>query len=68
MYDTTYCNICYTLGYMGECGLRGGYAEFINIDPDVYRMYLKMLSAKLCPTTLGQVSDWSYCLSGPESI
>lgn len=43
-------------GYMGECGLRGGYAEVINLDPDVKAMYLKSISAKLCPTTLGQVS------------
>lgn len=41
-------------GYMGECGLRGGYAEVINIDPDVKAMYLKSISAMLCPTTLGQ--------------
>lgn len=43
-------------GYMGECGLRGGYAELINLDPQVKAMYLKSISAKLCPTTLGQVS------------
>ncbi|XP_050704696.1 alanine aminotransferase 1-like [Eriocheir sinensis] len=41
-------------GYMGECGLRGGYAEIINLDPQVKAMYLKSISAKLCPTTLGQ--------------
>lgn len=41
-------------GYMGECGLRGGYAEAFNLNPDVKAMYLKMISAKLCPTTLGQ--------------
>ncbi|XP_076041591.1 alanine aminotransferase 1 isoform X2 [Oratosquilla oratoria] len=41
-------------GYMGECGLRGGYAEIINIDPAVRTHYLKSISAKLCPTTLGQ--------------
>lgn len=40
---------------MGECGLRGGYAEVVNMDPDVKTMYLKSISAKLCPTTLGQV-------------
>lgn len=40
---------------MGECGLRGGYAEIINLDPAVKAMYLKSISAKLCPTTLGQV-------------
>ncbi|XP_066944864.1 alanine aminotransferase 2 [Macrobrachium rosenbergii] len=41
-------------GYMGECGLRGGYAEIINVEPAVKAMYLKSISAKLCPTTLGQ--------------
>ncbi|RXG71304.1 Alanine aminotransferase 2-like, partial [Armadillidium vulgare] len=41
-------------GYMGECGLRGGYAEIINMDPEIKKLYLKMISAKLCPTTLGQ--------------
>lgn len=44
------------LGYMGECGLRGGYAEVINLDEDVKKMYLKSISAMLCPTVLGQVS------------
>jgi len=42
-------------GYMGECGLRGGYAEVINICPEVRAMYLKSISAMLCPTVLGQV-------------
>ncbi|GJQ84175.1 hypothetical protein Trydic_g2851 [Trypoxylus dichotomus] len=41
-------------GYMGECGLRGGYVEVINLCPDVKVMYLKALSAMLCPTVLGQ--------------
>ncbi|XP_018025857.1 alanine aminotransferase 1-like [Hyalella azteca] len=41
-------------GFMGECGLRGGYAELVNVDPAVKAMFLKMISAKLCPTTLGQ--------------
>lgn len=43
-------------GYMGECGLRGGYVEVINIDPAVKAMYLKSLSAMLCPTALGQAA------------
>jgi alanine transaminase len=42
-------------GYMGECGLRAGYVEFLNIDPDVYVQFKKMSSAKLCSTILGQV-------------
>ena len=37
-------------GYMGECGIRGGYTEVTNLDPDVKAMLLKSISAKLCPT------------------
>ena len=42
-------------GYMGECGIRGGYAEVVNMDPGVMAMLQKSISAKLCPTVLGQV-------------
>lgn len=42
-------------GYMGECGIRGGYGEFINMDPKVMAILLKSISAMLCPTVLGQV-------------
>ena len=35
---------------MGECGLRGGYSEICNMDPAVKSLYLKSISAKLCPT------------------
>lgn len=42
---------------MGECGLRGGYTEVINLDPEVKAMLLKSVSAMLCPTVLGQVID-----------
>lgn len=41
-------------GYMGECGLRGGYAEVLNLEPDVKAMLFKCISAMLCPTVLGQ--------------
>ena len=41
-------------GYMGECGIRGGYAEVINLDPGVMAMLMKSISAKLCPTVIGQ--------------
>lgn len=43
-------------GYMGECGLRGGYSEIINMDKNVKAMLLKSISAKLCPTVLGQAT------------
>lgn len=41
-------------GYMGECGMRGGYAELVNWDPEVFTTFKKMISAKLCSTILGQ--------------
>ncbi|RWS09561.1 alanine aminotransferase 2-like protein [Dinothrombium tinctorium] len=43
-------------GYMGECGLRGGYCELLNFDPDVKAMFFKMLSARLCSSVLGQIA------------
>ena len=42
-------------GFMGECGIRGGYAEVCNVDSQVKAMLLKSISAKLCPTVIGQV-------------
>jgi len=41
---------------MGECGIRGGYCELINIDKDVRAMYQKSISASLCATTVGQAA------------
>lgn len=43
-------------GYMGECGIRGGFAEIVNLCPDVKAMLLKSLSAQLCSTTIGQAA------------
>lgn len=43
-------------GYMGECGIRGGYVELINLDPQVRAMFHKSISAQLCPTTIGQAA------------
>lgn len=42
-------------GYMGECGARSGYCEIINLDNGVREMLMKSLTAKLCPTILGQI-------------
>ena len=42
-------------GYMGECGIRGGHAEIVNMDTAVMAMLQKAISARLCPTVLGQV-------------
>lgn len=41
-------------GYMGECGLRGGWMELCNFDPNVQANMYKAISAMLCPSTLGQ--------------
>ena len=41
-------------GYMGECGIRGGYCEAINFCPDVKAQLFKSISASLCSTTTGQ--------------
>lgn len=43
-------------GYMGECGLRGGYCEIVNLEPQVKAMFLKQLSARLCSSVLGQMA------------
>ncbi|KFM79416.1 Alanine aminotransferase 2, partial [Stegodyphus mimosarum] len=43
-------------GYMGECGLRGGYCELVNVDPEVKKMLLKCVSARLCSSVLGQAA------------
>lgn len=43
-------------GYMGECGIRGGYAEILNMCPDVKAMLLKAISAQLCSSTIGQAA------------
>jgi len=43
-------------GYMGECGLRGGYVEIVNLDPEVKAMFIKAISAKLCPAVTGQAA------------
>ncbi|XP_034944620.1 alanine aminotransferase 1 [Chelonus insularis] len=43
-------------GYMGECGIRCGYGEYFNMDPEVMAVLSKSISAMLCPTVLGQVA------------
>lgn len=52
-------------GYMGECGLRGGYCELTNFDPDVKAMLYKLLSASLCSSTVGQIAI--SCMIKPPS-
>ena len=43
-------------GAYGECGLRGGYMEMHNIDPEVVEEMYKVASINLSPNTPGQVA------------
>jgi len=42
-------------GLMGECGIRGGYFELHNIDPEVHAQIHKLRTMYLCPNTTGQI-------------
>ncbi|XP_066426133.1 alanine aminotransferase 1 [Molothrus aeneus] len=42
-------------GFMGECGLRGGYMEVVNLHPEVKAELSKLVSVRLCPPVLGQM-------------
>lgn len=43
-------------GFLGECGIRGGYMELTNVCPEISAILYKSLSASLCPTTSGQIA------------
>lgn len=43
-------------GFMGECGLRGGYCEITNFNDDVRAILYKGLSSMLCSSILGQIT------------
>jgi alanine transaminase len=43
-------------GFLGECGLRGGYFELTGFAPDVQAELLKLVSIGLCSNTLGQLA------------
>lgn len=43
-------------GVLGECGLRGGYVEFVNFHPDTIDQMYKAASINLSPNTTGQLS------------
>lgn len=43
-------------GAYGECGLRGGYMELLNIDEAVVSELYKVASINLCPNVPGQVA------------
>lgn len=42
-------------GYMGECGLRGGYCELHNFHEDIKAILFKGRSSWLCSNVVGQI-------------
>lgn len=55
--------IWYSLFWTWRCGIRGGYMEVIGLDSDVKYQIRKMLSARLCSTTIGQVYGRYTCIA-----
>ncbi|XP_018531997.1 alanine aminotransferase 2 isoform X1 [Lates calcarifer] len=43
-------------GFMGECGLRGGYVELVNLDPAVLKYIKTLFSTDSCAPVLGQLA------------
>merc|ERR1712167_267585 len=48
-------------GIFGECGIRGGYMDLMNIHPEGKEQLYKMVSISLCPNTAGQVTASVMC-------
>ena len=42
-------------GFVGECGIRGGYLELFNIHSEAKAQILKIASIMLCANTMGQL-------------
>ncbi|RVE61757.1 hypothetical protein OJAV_G00175710 [Oryzias javanicus] len=43
-------------GFMGECGLRGGYVELVNLDPAVQKYIYNLFTTDSCAPLLGQIA------------
>ncbi len=46
-------------GFLGECGVRGGYFEYRNVPADVAAQILKLQSVNLCSNLAGQVATYA---------
>lgn len=46
-------------GFLGECGVRGGYFEYRNVPQDVAAQILKLQSVSLCANLAGQVATYA---------
>jgi len=54
-------------GVYGECGLRGGYFDVMNLHPRTVDELYKCASINLCPNTVGQAREgWSREGLGPQ--
>lgn len=53
-------------GATGECGLRGGYMETVNILPETIAEIYKISSINLCPNTMGQAAVALMVTPPPE--
>ncbi|XP_022920052.2 alanine aminotransferase 2-like [Onthophagus taurus] len=54
-------------GFLGECGLRGGYVHIYNMDKEVQKVFEKLLILGLCPTTFGQAALYSLFSTPKEN-
>ncbi|XP_064791409.1 alanine aminotransferase 2-like [Oncorhynchus masou masou] len=43
-------------GFMGECGLRGGYVELVNLDPAIMKYAYTLFSTDICAPVTGQLA------------
>ncbi|XP_026230723.1 alanine aminotransferase 2-like [Anabas testudineus] len=43
-------------GFLGECGLRGGYVELVNLDPAVMKHVYTLFSKDSCAPVLAQIA------------
>jgi len=46
-------------GFLGECGVRGGYFEYRNVPDDVAAQILKLQSVSLCANLAGQAAIYA---------
>ncbi|MBP1772094.1 MAG: alanine transaminase [Holophagaceae bacterium] len=46
-------------GFLGECGVRGGYFEYRNVPDDVAAQILKLQSVSLCANLAGQAATFA---------
>lgn len=54
-------------GFLGECGLRGGYFEIRNVPKDVAEQITKLQSINLCSNTTGQIATYLMVKPPKES-